>query len=35
MNIAISAGQKSIATENKIPISGIKPSLMILKPSSF
>lgn len=33
MNIAISAGQKSIATKNKIAISGIKPSLMILRQS--
>lgn len=33
MNIAISAGQKSIATKNKTAISGIKPSLMILSQS--
>lgn len=33
MNIAISAGQKSIAPKNKTVISGIKPSLMILSRS--
>lgn len=33
MNIAISAGQKSIATKNKRALSGIKPHLVILRQS--